>query len=113
MIIQFILTGLLLVTLFFALLRREKAPLIALVMMVLAGGGILLVIFPQVAQSAATFVGIARGVDLITYLFMAIMLVVIFDVYLRLQSMLEMVTALARRMSLLEASQKDRGGPGA
>lgn len=108
MIIQFILTGILLGTLFFALVRREKAPLIALLMMVLSCGGILLVIFPSIAQALATWVGISRGVDLITYLFMAIMLIVMLDVYLRLQAALEMLTAVVRHISLLEAPRTEK-----
>ncbi len=106
MIIQFILSGILLGALFFALLRREKAPLIAFCMMLLSGGGILLVTFPEIAQLLADRVGISRGVDLIIYLFIAIMLVVILDIYLRLQTMTEMLTSIVRHMSLIEAAQR-------
>lgn len=107
MIIQFILIAILLTTLFFALIRREKAPLIALWIMLLSCGGILLVIFPSIAQTLATSVGINRGVDLIIYLFMAIMLIVLLDVYVRLQATLEMVTILVRQMSLLKTPPTD------
>src|SRR5437868_4218322 len=107
MIIQFILIGILLITLIFALARREKAPLIAMFMMALSCGGIVFVISPSIAQTLATWVGISRGVDLITYLFMAIMLVVILDVYLRLQTNLEMLTLVVRHMSLLDADGRD------
>ena len=107
MIIQFILTGILLCTLFFALLRREKAPLIALLIILFSCGGILLVIIPSIAQALATKVGISRGVDLVTYLFMAIMLMVILDIYLRIQAMLEILTAVVRHTSLLEAQRSD------
>lgn len=108
MIIQFILTGILLCTLFFALVRREKAPLIALLIIILSCGGILFVIMPSIAQALATKVGISRGVDLITYLFMAIMLTVILDIYLRIQAILEMLTAVVRYTSLLEAQRSDQ-----
>lgn len=107
MIIQFILTGILLGTLFFALVRREKAPLIALFIISLSCGGILFVIFPSIAQALATWVGISRGVDLITYLFMAIMLVVILDIYLRLQATQETMAAMVRHISLLEAKRDE------
>ncbi|MBY0408410.1 MAG: DUF2304 domain-containing protein [Rickettsiales bacterium] len=107
MIIQFILSGILMLTLFFALVRREKAPLIALVMMLLSCGGMVFVFFPSIAQVLATWVGISRGVDLITYLFMAIMLVVILDVYLRLQATLELLTAVVRHVSLLEGQKRE------
>jgi len=111
MIIQFILTGILLVTLIFSLAGREKAPFTAMCMIFLSLMGIVLVIDPAIAQVLATKVGIARGVDLIMYLFMAVMLIVIMDIYIRLQVMREMVTSVVRQLSLLEAQLKDHDAP--
>lgn len=108
MIMQFILIALLLISLLFALIRREKAPFIALCMVTLSAGSIVLVLFPSIAQGVATWAGIGRGVDLVTYLFMAMMLVVILDVYLRLQAAHETLTQLVRHISLEEASRNEK-----
>lgn len=108
MIIQFILVGILLIAVFFGVLRKSKAPLVALMMVVLSGMGIILVIFPSIAQNLANLVGVSRGVDLITYTFMAVMMVVLFDIYLRLQAALEMLTSVVRHISLVEAPLNDK-----
>lgn len=102
MIIKLILVSILLVALLFAMLRKEKAPLISLSMMLLAGVGITLVVFPSIAQSLADIVGVSRGVDLVIYVFMAVMMAVLLDLYLRWQSTMDTLTSIVRHISLNE-----------
>ena len=103
MIIQCILIGVLAIIAVFAYVRRKKAPLVALFVLTLSSVGVVFVLYPPLTQSIAAAAGIGRGVDLITYLFMAIMLMIILDIYLRLLASMEMLTLIVRRLSLLEA----------
>ena len=102
MIIQFVLVAILLVVFFFAILRKTHAPLVAMAMMGLSCAGIVCVIFPSIAQNLADTVGVSRGVDLVVYVFMAMMMVVILDLYLRWQSSLEALASVVRHISIQE-----------
>lgn len=108
MIIQFVLISIFLIACSFAFTRRKKAPIISVFIITQSCIGMILVIFPAITQTLADWVGVSRGVDLITYLFMAIMMMVLLDIYLKLHTTLEMLAATARRLSLLEANIEDK-----
>ena len=72
--------------------------------MLITSIGIVLVCHPELTQIMATWAGIGRGVDIIIYLFLAIMTLVILDVYIRLHSTNELLTKMVRNIALLEAT---------
>lgn len=105
MIIQFVLASMLSLIALLAFMRSHKAPVIGFPVMGLACLGIIFVIFPNITQIIANHVGVSRGVDLVIYVFMAIMLVVILDIYLRIQAMLDRQTILVRHICLQESER--------
>lgn len=107
MMIQFILIFIFACTLIFAFTRSHKAPFIGWSVILLSFVGIGFVLFPQTTQTIAYYAGVGRGADLITYIFISIMLMVILDMYLRLRALLDMLTAIVRHMSLAEADKRD------
>ena len=105
MIIKLVLASMLVLIGLLAFMRSHKAPMIGFPVMGLAALGVAFVIFPEITQIIANHVGVSRGVDLVIYVFMAIMLVVILDIYLRIQALIDRQTLLVRHICLQEADR--------
>lgn len=103
MLIRIILLAALALIGYFAFLRRNAFPFhVVVVFAVLAGAGVL-VIFPGVAVDLAAFVGVGRGVDLVTYLVEVALLFVVVHYFTKFVDLQRQITVLARELALLKA----------
>lgn len=69
-------------------------------------GGVLLVLFPNYSTKLANFVGIGRGVDLIIYLSILLLLFLIAKLFARLRKIEQKMTEIIRNNSIAEAEKK-------
>jgi hypothetical protein len=67
--------------------------------------GALVVLFPKATDSAAQFLGIARGADLIVYIGIIILFAGLFFLLVRLERLERDVTKIVRKMALEEESK--------
>lgn len=65
--------------------------------------GIVLTVFPDLAQAAATFLGVGRGTDLVLYLLVILVYVGALLILARFRSLEGEISALVRQMALREA----------
>jgi hypothetical protein len=117
MIAQVFLTALLLVILLYAWLEYNRSPFVGIISMLAALTGLYFVWFPAHASRIAELVGIGRGVDLILYTWVAITFIVLLNLHLKVRAQMELITQLARELTLMRASPmvaelpSDRAGP--
>jgi hypothetical protein len=91
-------------------LRRTRLPFhIVIVFAVLAFAGIA-VIFPDITAEAAQFVGVGRGVDLVTYLVEIGTLFVLLHYYTKFVEVERRMTHVVREVAILRA-ELDRLSP--
>lgn len=67
--------------------------------------GILFVLFPSVTDRLAHFVGVGRGADLITYLFIIFFFIAGIAFYSKVRKLEEQQTELVRRVALRNAQK--------
>lgn len=107
MIFQLLLgTGLLLIVVY-AFTQKAKSPFVSVVTMLCALSGLYFVWAPSHANVIANFIGIGRGADLIFYCWIVISLAILLNLHLKVRSILELVTALARKIAIMEAEHHD------
>jgi hypothetical protein len=111
MIAQIILTALLGGILFYAWTERRRSPAVGLTATVVASGGLYFVWLPTHATALAELAGIGRGVDLILYVWVVISLLVALNLHLKLRAQMELITTLAREITLLNAHLKPAQSP--
>jgi hypothetical protein len=104
MIAQFFLTAMLFAILLYASMTYRQAPVIGFVSVIAALCGLYFVWFPTHATSLAALVGIGRGVDLVLYTWVVISLIMLLNLHLKLRAQMELITRLARKIALAEAS---------
>ena len=110
MIIRILLLTGLAATGYFVFLRRNRLPVhIVLVMAMLAAGG-LAVIFPEATNQLANMVGVGRGADLLSYLFMVIAMFVLIHYYTKFAELQRQLTTITRELAILRA-EVDRTAP--
>ena len=103
MIIRIVLLGALAAIGWFVFLKRNRLPVhIVVVFAMLAAGGFA-VIFPEETDKIANFVGVGRGVDLITYVIEVTVLFVLLHYYTKFVDLQRQVTELTREMAILKA----------
>lgn len=83
--------------------RRRSKPLASTIIAASLIGGTL-VLYPDMANAIARSVGIGRGADLITYVFILVTLATIFNIHLRLRSDHEALTQALREIAILKAT---------
>jgi hypothetical protein len=88
--------------------RTRAAKKLAFLLLALAS--IVAILFPSLVQSAASFVGVGRGSDLVLYVSVLLLLYTSLDFYLRFQDVDAQVTALTRAVALVRA-EPDEPGP--
>lgn len=93
--------------LFYAWIEQPRAPAVAIITMITAGAGIFFVWFPSQANTLAELAGIGRGADLVTYVWILISLLILFNLHLKLRSQMELITDLAREITLLQTQSPD------
>jgi small membrane protein len=104
MIAQFILSILLAGILLYAWTEYRRSPVVALLTLFVAGAGLYFVWVPDHSTQLAELVGIGRGVDLILYTWVCISLIVLLNLHLKLRTQMELITTLARKVALADAS---------
>jgi hypothetical protein len=111
MIAQFILTALLLATLFYAWLEYPRSPAVGLLAVLAAWAGLCFVWFPETATRLAAWVGIGRGVDLVIYVWIGISLIVLLNLHLKIRAQMELITMLARTIAIANATHAQDAQP--
>jgi hypothetical protein len=103
---QVILSILLAGILLYAWTEFRRSPAVSMLSMVLAGAGLYFVWVPAHSTYLAELVGIGRGADLILYLWVCISLILLLNLHLKLRMQMELITMLARKLALVDASAK-------
>lgn len=108
MIFQLLLgTGLLLIVVY-AFTQKAKSPFVSVVTMLSALAGLYFIWAPGHANIIANVIGIGRGADLIFYCWIVISLAILLNLHFKVRSNLEIVTALARKVAIMEAEQHNK-----
>lgn len=110
MIIRIILLGALAMIGWFVFLKRNRLPIhIVIVFAMLAVGGAA-VLFPEETDKVANFVGVGRGVDLITYVIEVTVLFVLIHYYTKFVELQRQLTDVVRELAIVRA-ELDRVAP--
>lgn len=107
MIAQILLSGLLLATALYAWKSFRRAPPIAVLVALVAAAGLYFVWLPAHASWLAAAIGIGRGVDLVLYVWVIVSLLAILNLHLIARTQLEMITVLARKLAIAQATPGD------
>ena len=103
MIIRFLMIAGLATIGWLVFLRRNKLPIHIVVVFALMAAGAWAVMFPEGTDDIANYVGVGRGVDLITYLFEITALFVLIHYYTKFVEIQRQVTDLTRELAILRA----------
>ena len=103
MIIRIILLGALAAIGWFVFLKRNRLPFHIVTVFALLVTGALAVLFPQHTDIVANFVGVGRGVDLITYLIEVVVLFVLLHYYTKFVDLQKKLTDVTRELAILRA----------
>ncbi len=104
MIAQLILSSLLAAILLYAWTEYRRSPAVAILAVLVATAGLYFVWVPEHSTQLAELVGIGRGVDLILYVWVCISLIVLLNLHLKLRTQTELITTLARKIAIADAS---------
>ena len=115
MIIRIVLLAALAAIGWFVFLKRNRLPVhIVTVFAMLTVGGAA-VIFPEETDVVANFVGVGRGVDLITYVIEVTVLFVLIHYYTKFVELQRQLTDVVREVAILRAEvermQSDKAAP--
>jgi small membrane protein len=114
MIIRFLMLAGLATIGWLVFLRRNKLPIHIVVVFGLLGAGGWAVLFPDQTDLIANYVGVGRGVDLITYVFEITALFVLIHYYTKFVELQRQLTELTREMAILRADlDRERRPPAA
>jgi small membrane protein len=105
--LSLLLTGIVL----YAWAERRRSPLVGLLSMFAALAGMYLVWIPAHATVLAEMVGVGRGVDLILYIWVVISLLLFLNLHLKLRAQLDLITTLARAVTIANASRPSDAAP--
>jgi small membrane protein len=100
MIIKFLLIAGLLSCIAYMKVQRHSSRLLSRIVVLVALVGIIFVIQPGLTNKLASFVGVGRGADLIIYCWLLISLILIVNLQLKIISVNQTVTELARQIAL-------------
>jgi len=93
-------------------LRRNRMPIHIVVVFGLLAAGAWAVLFPEQTDEIANYVGVGRGVDLITYIFEIAALFTLVHYYTKFVEMQRQLTDLTREMAILRAElERERPAP--
>lgn len=104
MIFSALVTLLLLGVIVYALLQKRAFPLIGRTLPFVALAGIYVVWFPDRTSSAAHWVGIGRGADLMLYVWSLVSGLLILALHLKLVAYERRLTELTRHLALMGAT---------
>jgi hypothetical protein len=95
---------------YFVFLRRNRLPFHIVTVFALLVAGAAAVMFPGATDDIAHYVGVGRGVDLITYILEIAVLFVLIHYYTKFVELQRQLTQLTREMAILKA-ELDRVTP--
>jgi|SRR5690606_30164476 Uncharacterized conserved protein len=98
-------TGLLLVAIYF-FVRLQNSVMDILLLLLMVATGIVFVLFPSITQTIAHKLGVGRGADLIFYLSIIIFWFVILKLYTRLRRVEKILTDIVRKEALDEVRKR-------
>lgn len=103
MIIRIVLLGALLAIGWFVFLRRNKLPVHIVIIFAMLAVAALAVVSPETTDDFANFVGVGRGVDLITYVIEVTVLFVLLHYYTKFVELQRKLTDVVRELAILRA----------
>ena len=109
MITQAVLSLLLSGIVIYAWAEWRRSPLVGLLSMFAALAGMYLVWIPAHATALAETAGVGRGVDLILYIWVVISLLLFLNLHLKLRAQMDLITTLARAVTMANASRAADG----
>ena len=92
-------------------LRRNRLPFHIVTVFGMLGAGAVAVVFPELTNDLADFVGVGRGADLVTYLAIVGVLFVLIHYYTKFVELQQQVTELTRALALLRAELEREAVP--
>lgn len=105
MIISLLITLLMGLVCLIAFLARNSSPTPSFFACVLAITGVLFAWFPDTANDFAIYLGVGRGADLISYIWISLSFIATLLIFVRLRAIHAQVTILARTIAILQAGQ--------
>ena len=84
-------------------LRRNRLPFHLVTVFIILGAGSIAVLFPERTDVVANWMGVGRGVDLITYLFEVAAIFILIHYYTKFVELQRQLTTLTREMAMLKA----------
>jgi small membrane protein len=94
----------------FIFLRRNRLPFHIMTVFFLIALGGAAVVFPDATSEVANFVGVGRGVDLITYIAIVSVMFVLLHYYTKFVELQRQLTDVTRELAILRA-EVDRVAP--
>lgn len=85
----------------FIFLKRNRLPLHIMTVFALLIAGAVAVVFPQLTDEVANFVGVGRGADLVTYIAIVSVMFVLVHYYTKFVDLQAKVTQLTRELAIL------------
>lgn len=87
--------------------RFRNSILDLVVLLVLISGAVVFIIFPDLTNRIAHFLGVGRGADLVFYVSILIFWIVILKLFSRIRKLEQMVTSVIRK-DAIDKADKDR-----
>jgi len=87
----------------FVFLKRNRLPFHIVTVFAMLIVGAIAVIFPDATDRVANFVGVGRGVDLITYVIEVTVLFVLLHYYTKFVELQRQLTEVTRELAILRA----------
>lgn len=100
--ISYLLTFVLVIMIVYAWLQVRSSKLLSAILALTCMVGLVFVWAPELTQALAHFVGVGRGADLVTYIWIICTLFISFNLHLELRRERERFTSLVRKLALDE-----------
>jgi hypothetical protein len=108
MIIRIVLLSALAAIGYLGIVRRNRLPVNIVLVLAFLALAALAVLFPDMTNVVATWVGVGRGADLIGYLVQVTLLFVSLHYYTKFVHLQRQITQLVRELALLRAELESR-----
>jgi small membrane protein len=92
-------------------LRRNKLPIHIVTVFALLGAGVVAVLFPDITNDVAEFVGVGRGADLITYITIVLTMFVLVHYYTKFVELQRQLTQVTRELAIFRAEVEQQLQP--
>lgn len=91
---------------FFVFLRRNKMPFHIVTVFGLLAAGAVSVVFPDVTNDVALLVGVGRGADLVTYIFIIAVMFVLIHYYSKFVELQRQLTEVTREQAIMRSEME-------